>query len=82
MPNKRLPPSTPQNKVVKVLIQKGFEIRSKTKAGKGSHINLKKEGVLFVITVPHGKVRRGILINILKKAGISKDEFIELLRKV
>jgi YcfA-like protein. len=82
VPNRRLPPSAPQNKVVKVLLYKGFEIRSKTKSGKGSHINLKKEGVQFVITVPHGKVSRGTLMNILKRAGISRDEFIELLSKV
>lgn len=81
MPNKNLPTKLPtnasQSSIVKILLNKGFYVRSTTKAGKGSHINLKKKGVLFVITVPHGKVLSGTLNNILKKAGIPASEFIE-----
>jgi len=81
MPNKslptKLPATAPQNSVVKILVDKDFYIRDTTKAGKGSHVNLKKKGVFFVITVPHGDVRRGTLNSILKKAGISTKEFNE-----
>lgn len=81
MPNKglpaKLPATAPQKRVVKILEDKGFYIRDRTKAGKGSHINLKKKGVFFVITVPHGDVRSGTLNSILKKAGIPKKEFNE-----
>jgi predicted RNA binding protein YcfA (HicA-like mRNA interferase family) len=48
----------------------------------GSHVQLRKEGHPHVISVAqHSKeVKRGTVMGILRDAGISDDEFIELLR--
>lgn len=66
--------------VIKALEKDGFkELRQK-----GSHISLyKKSGNKTYLTiVPNKKeIKKGTLLGILKKAGISKEKFIELLNK-
>ncbi|MEK6953939.1 MAG: type II toxin-antitoxin system HicA family toxin [Candidatus Micrarchaeota archaeon] len=68
--------------MVKFLQKQGFEIV----AQKGSHVRLKKRTVIEVLVtvVPlHGNadLKPGLLHDILKQAGIERDDFIKLLRK-
>ena len=67
-------------KVIKVLVKLGFKIVRQ----KGSHIILKHpDGRVTVVPVHQGEeLGRGILREIIKDAGIDKNEFLELLRKV
>ncbi|WP_456475678.1 type II toxin-antitoxin system HicA family toxin [Candidatus Pyrohabitans sp.] len=58
-----------------------------TKAGwrvarqKGSHVTMIKEGSHIILTIPlHRKLDRGTLRSLIKKAGLSTDEFVKLLR--
>ncbi len=66
--------------VIKALEKDGFkELRQK-----GSHISLyKKSGNKTYLTIVLNKkeIKKGTLLGILKKAGISKEKFIELLNK-
>ncbi len=67
-------------KVIKVLIKLGFEIVRQ----KGSHVILKHpDGRITVVPVHHGEeLGRGILREIIKDAGIDKEQFMELLKKL
>ena len=49
--------------------------------GKGSHINVKMPNG-YVVTIPASKspVKVGILLDMIKKAGLTTDEFVSLLR--
>jgi predicted RNA binding protein YcfA (HicA-like mRNA interferase family) len=80
MSTRKIPSSISGVKVVKILQFKGF---TSTGTGKGSHTNFKKPGVQNVVTVPmKPKLMKGTLINILKQAGISREEFLKLLDEV
>ena len=47
----------------------------------GSHIILTKTGVAVTLSVPdHRTLRRGTLRGLIRKSGVSVDEFVELLR--
>ena len=72
----KLPTLTPQ-KIIKVLEKKGF-VLDRTK---GSHyIYYKKETKKRAIVPVHKKdLPKGTLLEILKQAGISKEELSELL---
>lgn len=48
--------------------------------GKGSHVNLVKEGSQRLTIPLHRELRVGLLLNELKKAAISVEEFMEALR--
>jgi predicted RNA binding protein YcfA (HicA-like mRNA interferase family) len=64
--------------VIKALKKAGFEERRQ----KGSHIILVKElagGRKAVIVPNHREVDIGTLIEILRQAGLKRDEFLELL---
>jgi len=66
--------------IIKALEKDGFEVLRQ----KGSHISLyKKSGnKTYLAVVPNKKeIKKGTLLGILKKAGISKERFIELLNK-
>jgi len=66
--------------VIKVLISAGFE--DAPKRGKGSHIALIKrsiEGQRLVIIPERKSIPRGTLRTIVDQAGMSRDEFINLL---
>ncbi len=67
-------------KVIKVLVKLGFIVVRQ----KGSHVILKHpDGRVTVVPVHRGEeLGRGILREILKDAGIDKNEFLELLKKV
>ncbi len=66
--------------VVRVLEKAGFYIHHQT----GSHAQLKHRTRLGLrITVPchSGDIPIGTLISIIRQAGLSRDEFLELLRR-
>jgi predicted RNA binding protein YcfA (HicA-like mRNA interferase family) len=61
-------------------------IRVFTRAGRnqmrqlGSHVTLVKSGSPLVLTVPiHRELDRGLLRSLIREAGMSVDEFSELL---
>ena len=50
---------------------------------RGSHLIMRKAGVKFAVVIPmHGRdVPKGTLRDILRKAELSVEEFLELMRK-
>ena len=72
----RLPALKPQQ-VVRALERAGWQVHRQ----RGSHVSMHKEGVPFVITVPlhRGDLPRGTLRDIIKDAGLTVEEFLELL---
>jgi predicted RNA binding protein YcfA (HicA-like mRNA interferase family) len=47
---------------------------------KGSHVTLIKSGALVILTVPlHRELGPGLLRSLIRKAGLTVDEFVELL---
>ena len=72
----RLPVLRPVE-VVRALERAGWQVHRQ----RGSHISMHKEGVPFLITVPlHRRdLPRGTLRDIIKDAGLTVQEFLELL---
>jgi predicted RNA binding protein YcfA (HicA-like mRNA interferase family) len=72
----RLPALTPAE-VIRALERSGWRVIRQ----RGSHISLGKEAVSHIVTVPlHRKdLPRGTLRQIIKDAGLSVDEFFELV---
>ena len=61
---------------VKELRKVGFTIRRQT----GSHIVLRRDSPFAQVTVPdHRTLGRGTLRSIIRQAGLSVEEFIQLL---
>ena len=61
--------------VVKALARAGFRVARQ----KGSHIILVKDDI--VVPVPkHEEIKRGLLIEIISEAGLTKEEFLELTK--
>ncbi len=67
----------PANKIIKALSKLGFKIARKH----GSHVVLKhSDGRLTVVPVHAGEdIGSGLLIKIMKDAGLSREEFIKIL---
>ena len=63
--------------VVRALTKAGFEVHHQ----KGSHIILKQTVSPFArLSVPHHKeLKRGLLLSVLRDAGLTREQFIELL---
>ena len=64
--------------VIKVLLKVGFQESRQ----KGSHIILVKltvQGKRAVVVPNHKEVDRGTLLEIIRQAGLDKDEFIRLI---
>jgi len=65
-------------KVIKILIKQGFV----QKGREGSHVTLEKitnDGV-FRTTVPlHKELGRGLLLDIIRQSGYTREEFLKLL---
>lgn len=65
-------------KVIKVLLKSGFvKVRQR-----GSHIRLEKiaSDDIIKVTVPlHDPLKKGTLSRIIKEAGLTNDEFVNLL---
>jgi len=65
-------------KIIKALSKIGYEIDHQT----GSHIILRnKEPPHRRLTVPnHNEIAKGTLLAIIKQSGLTKEEFMELLK--
>ncbi len=47
---------------------------------RGSHVVLTKPGSIITLSVPmHDPIGRGLLHDLIRKAGLSDDEFLDLL---
>ena len=74
----RLPSFTPK-RLIRVFLHLGFLLDHQT----GSHLALRHpDGRRTVIAVHNRELKRGTLLGIIKQAGYSVEEFIELLREV
>ena len=62
---------------------KAFESAGwKTARQRGSHVSLTKQGSSVVLTVPmHSELGRGLLRSLIRKAGMSVDEFAAHLKR-
>jgi predicted RNA binding protein YcfA (HicA-like mRNA interferase family) len=71
-------PSIPPRQLIRVLEQKGWKLAR----SKGSHHHFTHPDSPNVVTIAvHAKdVKRGTLSGILSDAGISRDEFLSLLK--
>jgi predicted RNA binding protein YcfA (HicA-like mRNA interferase family) len=69
----------PAEKIIRVLKKAGFEIVRQ----RGSHVILKNpEGRITVIPFHKGEeIGRGLLLKIIKDAGLKKEEFLDLMKK-
>ncbi len=73
-------PRLPGSELIKILSKFGFH---KTRQ-KGSHVMLvkeKKQGKVGCVVPLHDEIERGTLLGILKQAKISKEEFLEEIKK-
>ena len=62
--------------VVKAFEQLGWEVARQ----KGSHIILTREGHIATLSIPkHKEVARGTLRGLLNRAGLSVEEFLDVL---
>ena len=65
-------------KLVKVFIAAGFELKRQ----RGDHLILVKNGVKRPVIIPmYDPVPVFIILNNLRTAGLSRDEYLQLLRK-
>ena len=72
----RLPRGLPYRKVVAVLKRGGFFVRRQ----KGSHIVMRRDQPFAQVVVPaHRSIDTGTLASIIAGAGLSVDEFLDLL---
>ena len=63
--------------VIKILSKTGFMLARQ----KGSHVILKKEtetGTKTTVVPLHREIDRGTLLEIIRQAGLTKEEFLEL----
>lgn len=66
-------------KVIKILLKTGYNIARQ----KGSHVILVKkteEGKKAVVVPNHKEVDKGTLLEIIRQAGLTKEEFLELIK--
>ncbi|HLF16784.1 MAG TPA: type II toxin-antitoxin system HicA family toxin [Candidatus Thermoplasmatota archaeon] len=62
---------------VKALCRLGFEFHHQT----GSHLILSRRRPLGFASIPnHPEIRKGTLLAILRKAGVTREEFLAALR--
>jgi predicted RNA binding protein YcfA (HicA-like mRNA interferase family) len=63
-------------KVVKALSKAGFQVARQ----KGSHLILIKNDQ--IVPIPkHREIKRGLLIEIIAEAGLTKEEFLKLIEE-
>ena len=69
----------PAKKIIKILADTGFEVVRR----RGSHVVLKHpDGRITVVPVHAGeKIGPGLLLKIIKDAKLTKEEFLNLLKK-
>jgi len=51
----------------------------KLKGGKGSHISIKMPNGMIITIPKKGELKVGLLLSAIKKAGLTKEEFLKLL---
>ncbi|RLC76328.1 MAG: hypothetical protein DRI61_13485 [Chloroflexi bacterium] len=69
-------PRVSGRKVVRALERAGWEVTR----WRGSHIIMTKPGSIYTLSIPdHREIGPGLLRAILRKAGLSVEEFKELL---
>jgi predicted RNA binding protein YcfA (HicA-like mRNA interferase family) len=62
---------------VKVLAKAGFQVARQ----KGSHLILIKDE--YVVPVPkHKEIKKGLLMEIIAEAGLTREEFLKLLKEI
>lgn len=75
-------PLVSSEKIVKRLLKAGFDYAPIK--GKGSHTALVREddhGDKFLVIIPkRDPIPKGTFISIIKQSGLSRDEFIKLLK--
>ena len=72
----RLPRGLSYRRVIRALAEVGFYVRRQ----KGSHIVLRRDDPFAQIVVPaHRSIDTGTLHSILESAGLTSDEFSDLL---
>jgi predicted RNA binding protein YcfA (HicA-like mRNA interferase family) len=66
-------------KLVKILAKIGFIVHHQ----KGSHIvlRLNKPPYTRIVVPDHREIKKGLLIAIIKQAGLTKEEFMRLMEK-
>lgn len=65
--------------VVKVFERLGWEVARR----RGSHIILVKEGHIATLSVPdHKEVAKGTIRSLVRSAGLTVEEFLEVLREI
>jgi predicted RNA binding protein YcfA (HicA-like mRNA interferase family) len=66
--------------LVKVLSKAGFEVHHQ----KGSHIILKQAAHPFArLSVPnHKAIRRGLLVALIREAGLTREQFFKLFDEI
>ena len=67
------------HEVIRALSKANFEVVGR----KGSHVRLKKKTPIktYIVIVPlHQEIKRGTLKSILRQAGLTREDFIELIR--
>ena len=71
------PPVVSGQDLVRVLTKAGFEVHHQ----KGSHIILKQTVAPFArLSVPnHKELKRGLLLALLRDAGITREQFVDML---
>ncbi len=70
-------PAISGKKAVDAFKEAGWQVARR----EGSHTILTKVGVTNILSVPdHREVRRGTLRSLIRKAGLSVEEFIALMR--
>ena len=77
----RFPRDVPKRKVIKALVALGFEI-----IREGNHISMNRinpDGSKTPLTMPnHEEIKGSTLLIILRQAGISREEFIEVFNEL
>ena len=75
-------PSVSSNKIIKRLLKSGFDYAPIK--GKGSHIALVRignNGEKYLVIIPkRDPIPKGTLISIIKQSGLTREEFIELMK--
>lgn len=64
-------------RVVKALARAGFGVVGR----RGSHIRLKKVAKKAYIVPDHSELARGTLLSIIRQAGLTREEFLALLKE-
>lgn len=72
-----LPRGLKADEVLNVLEKAG----GKRRVGKGSHVNVKMPSGQLITIPRHGEIRVGLLHAAIRKADLSVEQFLDLLRR-